>query len=568
MILGRNQPASRHLFRLFQMGTVGDLTDGQLLERFAAGGGESAGSAFDALVERHGPMVMRVCRRALGDLHDAEDAFQATFLILVKKANTVRKSDSVASWLHGVALRVSAEARAAAVRRRRHEGRGAEMAARSADGRPASVEESLDLALVLEEEVGRLSEKYRAPVVLCHLEGLTHEEAAERLRWPVGTVRSRLARARDRLRSRLVRRGLTPSAVLPAVSKAPPVQAVSAALIDQTVKTAARIVAGEAMTVGMVPASVASLIRGGLRHMFLNQLKITASALLAFGIIGAGTLAMAMPGLEVGRQEPTPAKTVGRQEPAPSKVVAPLPTRAEVRDALKSWWEGMKTLEFRERTTYLEPDGRKKKGSPDGVVEYAHAPGNRRLVRHGAINAEGVESYAQERRFDGRNHFYILADGKFPSEITTFEVSKQTDTRDFYEGEMSDVLWLIMFLDVRAGRPLYQFIDWGNPMVISRDAAGQPKVILIIDHGGPVAIELDPDHGWLPRKVGQITSVTKFAKDNGVWFPVEGVSPGRDREGASTFQVVGLRINRPIADDRFTFPHDQKTKAVELKPGR
>ena len=124
----------------------------------------------------------------LGDLHDAEDAFQATFLILVKKARTVRKGDSVASWLHGVALRVSADARAAAARRRRHEGRGAEMAARSADGRPASVEESLDLGQVLEEEVGRLSEKYRAPVVLCHLEGLTHEEAAERLRWPVGTV--------------------------------------------------------------------------------------------------------------------------------------------------------------------------------------------------------------------------------------------------------------------------------------------------------------------------------------------------------------------------------------------
>ena len=129
----------------------------------------------------------------------------------------------------------------------------------------------------------------------------------------------------------------------------------------------------------------------------------------------------------------------------------------------------MKTLEFRERKTHLGPDGRPKKGEPTGVVDYAHALGNRRLVRHGAINAEGVESYIQERRFDGKTQFYILADGKFPSEITTFEVSKQTDTRDFYEGEMSDVLWLIMFLDVRAGRPLYQFIDWGNPMEISRD---------------------------------------------------------------------------------------------------
>ena len=272
-----------------------------------------------------------------------------------------------------------------------------------------------------------------------------------------------------------------------------------------------------------------------------------------------------MPGLEVGRQEPAPAKGVERQEPAPAKPLDPLPTRAYIRNSLKDWWEGMRTLEFRERTTYLGPDGRPKKGEPTGVVDYAHALGNRRVVRHGSINAEGVESYFQERRFDSMNHFYILADGKFPSKITTFEVSKQTDTRDFYEGEMSAALWLMMFVDVRAGRPLYQFIDRGNPMEIARDPAGKAKVVLTIDHGGPVAIELDPDHGWLPRKVGQLVRVTKFAKDNGVWFPVEGISHLGDSNQASTFRIVDLRINRPIPDDWFTFPPEPKGKDVHLE---
>jgi DNA-directed RNA polymerase specialized sigma24 family protein len=120
MISGRNRPAGRYLLTLFQVGMVGDLTDGQLLERFVSGAGESAEAAFHDLVERHGPMVLRVCRRVLGDPHDAEDAFQATFLILVQKAGAVRKRESVASWLHGVALRVASDARASAARRRKH----------------------------------------------------------------------------------------------------------------------------------------------------------------------------------------------------------------------------------------------------------------------------------------------------------------------------------------------------------------------------------------------------------------------------------------------------------------
>ena len=169
-------------------------------------GGEAAEMAFSALVERHGPMVLRVCRSILRDEHDAQDAFQATFLVLVDRAGSVRDRSSVGSWLHGVALRVAACARGSVVRRRVHERRAADL---TADGfHPRGVEP--DLAPALHEELARLPERYRVPIVLCYMEGLACEEAAQRMRLPVGTVKSRLARGRDRLRDRLIRRGLAP----------------------------------------------------------------------------------------------------------------------------------------------------------------------------------------------------------------------------------------------------------------------------------------------------------------------------------------------------------------------
>src|SRR5262249_33878057 len=147
--------------------------------------------AFAELVERHGPMVLRVCRGVLVDRHDAQDAFQATFLVLACRARSIRGRDSLGPWLHGVAHRVASKARVQAAQRRARE-------LRAAESKRTSEPESgpRDLWPVLSEELARLPEKYRAPVVLCYLENLTHDEAAERLRWPVGTVRGRLARAR------------------------------------------------------------------------------------------------------------------------------------------------------------------------------------------------------------------------------------------------------------------------------------------------------------------------------------------------------------------------------------
>ena len=209
---GQTLSIPRSLGALFDIGVVGDLSDGQLLERFTTGHREAAELAFHSLVERHGPMVLRVCRRLLDDPNDAEDAFQATFLVLLRRAGAIRDRGSVAAWLHGVAR---GSRRAPGSSRPAADG----SSARASGRRSARNDDPdrLDLETLIDEELARLPEKYRQPVVLCYLEGLTHEGAAARLGWPVGTVRGRLSRARDLLRSRLTRRGVTASAAIAAI---------------------------------------------------------------------------------------------------------------------------------------------------------------------------------------------------------------------------------------------------------------------------------------------------------------------------------------------------------------
>src|SRR5205085_417873 len=162
------------------------------------------------LVDRHGPMVLSVCRRVLGNAHDAEDAFQAAFLVLVRRARKILRRESVGSWLHGVAYRTALKARTAALRRLVKEKQTA--AGQAVDDRSDIVWR--ELRPILDEEIDRLPEKYRLPLVLCYLEGKTNAEVARQLRWPKGTVATRLARAREQLRRRLTRRGAVLSAGL------------------------------------------------------------------------------------------------------------------------------------------------------------------------------------------------------------------------------------------------------------------------------------------------------------------------------------------------------------------
>src|SRR6516164_1775910 len=202
-----------HLIRYLRRAAVGSVRpavpDVQLVERFLTQRDESA---FELLVWRHGAMVLGVCRRILGDAHEAEDAFQATFLVLARKAASAARHRSVGGWLHTVAYRVALRARARRVARSCHEWPLDEPPAIALD--PASEAAWREVREVIDEEVSQLPEKFRAPFVLFHLEGRSNAEVARELGCPVGTVESRLSRARQRLRARLARRGLTPTAAL------------------------------------------------------------------------------------------------------------------------------------------------------------------------------------------------------------------------------------------------------------------------------------------------------------------------------------------------------------------
>lgn len=304
------------LDRLFRFGTASGLSDGQLLERFANRHDEAAEAAFAVLIERHGAMVWRVCLQSLADPDDAQDAFQATFLVLMKKAGSVRRQDSVGSWLHGVARRVAARAKCEAARRK--------VVEREAGCRRPQLSGSMpvdDAQSIVWEEVDRLPRALRTAVLHCYLQGLTHEQAAARLGWPVGTVRSRLARARDRLRGRLERRGLAPSVVLalPGLSGPFPWPV---SLVDRTARAALTLAARDAASAGLVSAAAASLTEGVLQAMFLGTVKTNIAAAVVFTgtlLAGAGVYAYQQEARPRNRERP--ARAESPDAPRPREIV-------------------------------------------------------------------------------------------------------------------------------------------------------------------------------------------------------------------------------------------------------
>jgi RNA polymerase sigma-70 factor (ECF subfamily) len=256
-----------------------------LLDRFVAHHGDVAEAAFGALVGRHGPMVLHVCRTILHNSHDAEDASQAVFLVLAQRARAIRNRDSVASWLFGVACRVSARVKRDAARRREHERQRAELMARTGaliDGPSRS--EAWEL---LYEALDRLPEAYRAVIVLCDLEGLTHEQAAHQLQGSVRTVQRRLEQGRRRLRHRLAAHDPALACVLPA--QALTVSTLSPAQTDAVRRAAVQVATNSgAIKAGAVSASVAALAEGVLKTMTLNMIKLTAIACFGAGLLAGG----------------------------------------------------------------------------------------------------------------------------------------------------------------------------------------------------------------------------------------------------------------------------------------
>ncbi|HZW31683.1 MAG TPA: sigma-70 family RNA polymerase sigma factor [Isosphaeraceae bacterium] len=204
---------AKRLIRHEGVSRTEELSDESLLEQFLSGDGIDSQEAFRALVVRHGPMVLGICRHVLNQDHDAEDAFQATFLVLARKGSSIRNRRVLSGWLHEVAYRIAIKARASAVRRRSLEREGMAMLPPAIEPNHQDQQAAWnELRPVLHEEVNRLPDKYRIPVILSYLEGKTNEEVADLLQWPVGTVKGRLSRARNLLRSRLLRRGLALSA--------------------------------------------------------------------------------------------------------------------------------------------------------------------------------------------------------------------------------------------------------------------------------------------------------------------------------------------------------------------
>ena len=250
-----------------------DRPDADLIARFLARADEGA---FAELVRRHGPMVLGVCRRFLGPTPDADDAFQAAFLVLVRRARQVAWRESVGAWLYGVAVRVARKARAVRARRRAAERQVTPMT--PAPTAPAA--EPDDLAAVLDEELAALPEAYRRPLVLCELQGRTRREAARELGLAEGTLSSRLARGRRLLRARLARRGVGPAAVAGLTA------AVPADLAAATVRGAAAVLGGAA---GTVPAAVWSLTEGVVKTMVTAKLKLVVlMAAVGLGLTVAG----------------------------------------------------------------------------------------------------------------------------------------------------------------------------------------------------------------------------------------------------------------------------------------
>jgi RNA polymerase sigma factor (sigma-70 family) len=361
----------RQLGALFEGGSAAGLSDRQLLERYNDGAREPAGeAAFAALVARHGPMVLGVCRELLGDHQHAEDAFQAVFLVLAGKAHSLRDPDLLGNWLYGVAVRTARCARQQIGRRRRQEegdamrGPGASPCAAAGPAAPSADRPALDReqAEALHGEVDRLPRAFRLPVVLCYFEGLTLDEAARRLRCPAGTLRSRLARAREKLRVRLTRRGVVlPAAALGAALAPRSASASIPPLLCDSTTRAAIAFAAQHAAAGASSAPAAALAQEVLRTMLIHKLKLVAMSLLALATLatGAGALTHSLSASARSREGEPPGEPIAqaaRTEPRPPDAPRPAPGRMTVAGRV------------------LDPDGKPVKGALVDLIARLRSP--------------------------------------------------------------------------------------------------------------------------------------------------------------------------------------------------
>jgi RNA polymerase sigma factor (sigma-70 family) len=513
--MGKGQPGSalRQLRGLFAAGTATGLTDSELLERYAAKRAESADAAiaadmaFAALVDRHGPMVWGVCHRVLGDAHEAEDAFQAAFLILVRKARSVRVDGSLGRWLYGVAHRVALRARFQAERRRSGIGR----VPPTSSGDPVAEVELRDLRNVVGEELDRLPAKYRCPVELCHLQGMTYEQAARQLNWPVATVKGRLTKGRLKLRQRLAQRGLSAGAV--AVGMATALTAEARAVVPiELVQSTAR--AGTVCATGNIAAAVTDLTEGVLTMMMWEKLRLVAlGALVAVGMTAqalsqqapnSGILAARLP-QSVGQKAEKPnEKTVGDRRwvrSLPSGALIEIIGVSSFPSGPDSWWR---------------PDGSPLQQAPCDPVEP-------RISGDNAVRMLVVVRLA--RIPDGADHDWSITEAQGQGEGPAMRNGKPLPGLSEMTALLpADASACTVLFKVAAG-PWKTVQTWGKnpggvgsrdgPSCIFSDAIATKKgTTLCVTHDihdKPVRlVAVDIDGGELPAQVRSATSVKDF----------------------------------------------------------
>ncbi len=315
----------RELDRLFGLGADGTITDPQLLELFVGGNDESASLAFEVIVERHGPMVLRTCRTVLGDFHAAEDAFQATFLVLARKARTLGSRELLSNWLYGVASRIARKARARA-RTQQARYQDSALAAEAVVAHEAHSGLESELNRIVHEEIDRLPRAYRSAVVVCYLQGKSQAQAAAQLQLTETTIRGRLARARKLLGRRLTVRGVAPAALLIALeSMGAAGETIPHASVRATTSSALDFLNRTNLAGGTVGVLARALAKGELSAMLFHQLKTVAATAVALVSLAAAGVLLAQPAASAQQ------RTKGSRQAKPAAVDPELAELAEGR---------------------------------------------------------------------------------------------------------------------------------------------------------------------------------------------------------------------------------------------
>jgi RNA polymerase sigma factor (sigma-70 family) len=502
----------------------GGTTDGELLARFLSGRDDAA---LAALVRRHAPMVRGVCRRILRNHHDAEDAFQATFLVLVRKAAGVPRQ-AVASWLYGVARQTAVRLRATAAKRGRREAQVAAMPEPTvAEARDA------DWQNVLDEELSRLPGRYRGVIVLCDLEGLTRREAARQLGLPEGSVASRLARARVMLAKRLARRGIAFSggSVVAVLSAGPASASAPPALVASTIKAVTLVAALQAAAPGVVSAKVAALTDGVMNAMLIAKVRSAVALALAACMLAAGVTALAF-----GRpDEPNVESRVGGAKPSG-------PLEAVAVSRFEGHTDGVMVVAF-------SPDGRRAlsggvcygdrdptvrlwdvatgkellrlKGHAGGVYGLAFLPGGKKAVSGGADGAVRV--------WDLEGGKQLNRHGGHEGTVYGLDVNRN-GTSLLTGGEDSTVrLW-----DLRTGKEVRRFVGHeGKVRAVAFSADGRRAVSGTILGDATLRI-WDMETGQEVSKYTVAGAPAQGGRNIGI-FKAGGLAPG----GFGGFRVAG-----------------------------